>query len=298
VYDIVVAMSCMQAMSADKLIRPISNPVWVDNVDVGTHIHPLFMHHEFPNKVDTMLGDVDFGGDLQLYAVQFEVQLADDLSLIAVKDGWIDFNPDNTADGAFSEEEGLADLGLGLKYVFHRNEESGLIASAKAIVELPTGDEEVLQGNGDGTITPAVAFAKRTDGLQLQGTLGYIQPLDDSESSMLYDSWHVSYALTETIIPLVELNHIWVTDPGDGGSAFPDQVGGAVPSVIKSEGADLVNFGASHADDNEHYFTVAVGLRALLTETIQVGAAYEFPLNDETENITDSRITIDAIFEL
>jgi hypothetical protein len=283
------------ARAAENGIRPISNPVFVDYPDVGTSVHPIFMHHQFPDKVNTDIGPVELGGDLQLYALQLEVQLAENLSLIAVKDGYIEFNPDNTDEGAFEKDSGFADLAAGLKYVFHRNAEKGCLASAKLVVELPTGDDEVWQGNGDGTLTPAVAAVKQAGPWQFQGTVGYIQALGDEDSSMLQDAWHVSYALSDKVFPVVELNHFHVTDAGDGGARFDNQVGGAVPSVVEFEGGDLVNFGASHADENADLVTLAAGLRVRAAGNVDLGAAYEIPLTDEEDSIIESRLTIDAI---
>jgi hypothetical protein len=284
-------VSAVAAQAGDP-IRPISNPVFVDPVDVGTSVHPIFIYHTFPDEVTTAIGDVEMGGDLQLYALQFEYAFTPELSLIAVKDGYIDFNPDNT--DAFVEDEGMADLAAGLKYVFHRNAEKGCIASAKLVAELPTGDEEVWQGNGDGTIAPAVAAQKVSGPWQFQGTIGYIQPFSDDDSAEFYDAWHVSYAVTDTFFPLVELNHFYVVDDGNGESRFKPQVEGAVPSVVEFEGGDLVNFGASNADQNPNLVTLAAGARFRATESIDIGAAYELPLTDENDSIIESRFTLDA----
>ena len=276
-------------------IRPISNPVFVDSVDVGTSVHPIFMHHSFPDQVATTLGKVDLGGDLQLYALQFEIQLAENWSFIAVKDGYIDFNPDNTADGMFSSESGWADLAAGVKYVVLRDPDAGRAVSVKLVAELPIGDDEVFQGNGDGTLTPAVAAVQQIGPWQLQGTIGYVAALGDEDSSLFHDSWHVSYHLTDIIVPLIELNHFHVTDAGDGGTRFDTQVGGAVPAVAQFEGGDLVNFGASNASDNSDLVSLAFGVRVHATEMIDLGVAYEIPLTEEEESILSSRFTFDAV---
>ncbi len=275
--------------------RPISNPVFVDSPEVGTSVRPIFMYHSFPDKVNTTLGEVPLGGDLQLYALQFEIQLAENLSLIAVKDGYIDFNPDNTDEGMFSDQEGWADLAAGLKYVFFRDEDARLVASAKVVVEIPIGDDDVWQGNGDGTMSPAVAVAKQSGPWNLQGTLGYIQAFNDEDSSMLYDAWHVSYAIEHKIFPLIELNHFHVTSAGDGGTRFNSQVGGAVPSVAKFEGGDLVNLGASNSGDHPDLVTLAFGARIQITESIYGGLAYEIPLTQDKDGLIKDRITLDMV---
>ena len=147
VFASLVAAGAAQA----EFVRPITSPTLVDSPDTGFTIHPIVIHQALPDQVNTELGNLPVGGDFQVYAVQLEYAFNQNLSLIAVKDGYIDFNPDDT----FSEETGWADLAAGLKYVFHRSQDT--VASVKLVAELPTGDDEAWQGNGDGAIDPAVA---------------------------------------------------------------------------------------------------------------------------------------------
>lgn len=288
--------SCMLAIAAVSAIaasaqpiRPVSNPVWSDNADVGTSIHPIYMYHQLPDQVSAVPGKVPLGGDVNIFAVQAEIKLADNLSLIAVKDGYIDFNPDNT----LTADEGFADLAAGLKYVFLRQE--GLVVSARVVAELPTGDDEVWQGNGDGVLAPGLVATRVSGNAQITGTAGYMAALDDGDSSMCYSALHLSYAVTEMVVPLVEVNYLHVTDAGDGGKRFNNQADGAVPSIVRFEGNDLINLGASNAEDNPDYVSMAVGARLLLTETLDVGAAYEFMLTDDEESLTKDRVTVDAV---
>jgi len=62
--------------------------------------------------------------------------------------------------------------------------------------------------------------------------------------------------------------------------------------VAKFEGADLLNWGALNSNRAD-YATMALGWRSRLTNTVDVGFAYEFPLTDEEDNITDDRFTVD-----
>lgn len=273
-------------------IRPLSNPVLVDSADTSTYLHPIFAYHKIPGKVDTTSGKVPVGGDVELYAIALEYAFTKDFSLIAVKDGYLDFNPDKT----LTPDTGFADVGAGLKYVFHRSE--GLVASAKVVVELPVGDDEVFQGNGSGTIDPAVAVLKQSGKLQMQATVGYIQPLDDEESASFYDSLHLSYEIAPNLFPLVELNHLHVTDAGDGSPNFMNQAAGGLPSILKFEGVDIVNFGAANSDENADYVSLALGLRYRACEAADLGVAYEFPLTDEESSLTDYRITADIVWRL
>ena len=286
------------ATDMDGAVRPVTNPVWLGLPSVQTLVHPIFMYHSFPRKVSTEIGDVEMGGDLQLYALQFEVALTENLSLIAVKDGFIDFNPDNDADGAFSSETGMGDLAAGLKWVFLNDEDKHLLCSVRLVAELPTGDAQVWQGNGDGTLAPAVSILKIAGPLQFVSTLGYIQALDNDESSLFYNAWHMSYSIKDKVFPLVEINHFHVTDEGNGDTRFRDQVGGAVPAVAQWEGGDLVNLGSSNGDDNADYVTLGVGARFRVNDRVDLGAAYEIPLTDDEDGITDYRVTADMVWKL
>jgi hypothetical protein len=284
-----LAASFLAAFANAQSIRPVSNPVWTDNADVGTSIHPVFMRHRLPDQVSAVPGKLPLGGDVNIFAVQLEIKLAENLSLIAVKDGYIDFNPDAT----LKADEGFADLAAGLKTVFHRGET--LVLSGRLVAELPTGDDEVWQGNGDGLLVPALVGTYTQDKWQVTGTAGYMAALDDAESSMCYQAWHLSYRASEVFVPLVEINHFHVADAGDGGKRFDKQADGAVPAIVRFEGNDLINLGAANADDNPDYVSLAVGARLLLSESLDLGAAYEFMLTDEEESLTKDRVTLDAI---
>lgn len=287
-----VAALAAAGFAQAEFVRPITSPTLVDSPDTGFTVHPIVIHQALPDQVNTELGLLPVRGDFQVYAVALEYAFNPDLSLIAVKDGYIDFNPEET----FAEEEGWADLAAGLKYVFHRSDDT--VASVKLVAELPSGDDEVWQGNGDGALDPAVAAVTRKGKLQLQGTVGYIQALGDERSSALYDSWHVSYEVAPGLFPVVELNHIHVTDAGDGGARFDAHVEGGVPSVARFEGGDLVNLGASHADDNADFVSAAIGLRYNTCSAATVGVAYEVPLTNDEDSLMDYRVTADVIIKL
>lgn len=72
-----------------KARRPITNPTLFDLALPTTNIHPLFLSHRLPNTVSP---GVPLGGDVQLYALQFEIAFNERLSLVATKDGYVDFN--------------------------------------------------------------------------------------------------------------------------------------------------------------------------------------------------------------
>ncbi|GHC43918.1 autotransporter domain-containing protein [Roseibacillus persicicus] len=275
------------------LIRPMTNPTLFDLAVPRTQLHFIAMHHQFPNQLNLAGGgQIDFGGDLQLYALQFEYALTERLSIVAMKDGYVDFNPDNTA--VFSEEEGSANIGGGLKYAFIYDPANAFAASVSAMFEFPWGSDEVFQGDGDGNINLTLQTVKAWDALQFAAGTGIQIPLDDDFSTQGFLSAHLSYEVHPWFIPLVELNWFYVFDEGAGNAAFSSQAGGVVPVVAPSEGADLLNWGAGSSED---YVTLGVGFRSKLNDNFSLGFCYEFALSDEEDNITKDRFTLDAVYK-
>lgn len=177
-----------------RAIRPITNPTLFDLAIPRTQLHPIFIHQNLPSSINTTLGRVPLDGDVQIYALQLEYALSDRFSLIAAKDGYIDFNPDDV----LSEETGFANLAAGFKWAFLYKPEERLALSFLTQIELPTGNSDVFQGTGDGALIPSMALLKLYDRFQFAETLGVHLPFDsDEESTTLFYSAHLSYALTE-----------------------------------------------------------------------------------------------------
>ena len=272
--------------------KPISNPTLFDLAVPGTNIHPIYFHHALPGQVNTQLGKVPLDGDVQLYALQFEYAFNERLSLVATKDGYVDFN----ANGALADETGFANLGAGLKYAFLLDHASRTAVSGTLTFELPTGSSDVLQGEGDGLVNLIVNGLKLVDDWQFAGSAGLQIPFSDEQSTMSFISSHVSYEVTPWFIPLVELNWFHVLDAGDGTGNFPAQAGGNVPAIVQFEGGDVFNLGAQNAGDNRDFVSAAIGFRSRITDKIYAGAAYEFPLTNEEDSLMDKRITLDLVW--
>lgn len=271
--------------------RPISNPTLFDLALPTTNLHPIFLQHALPGTLNSTLGDLDVDGDVQLYALQFEIALNERLSIVATKDGYVDMNPD----GTLSKEEGFANLGGGLKYAFLYDPEAGRAVSATATVELPTGNSDVLQGEGDGLLNLMVTGLQMADEWQFAGAIGIQAPFSNEQATEGWISTHASYELCDWFIPLVELNWFHVLDTGNGTGNYPAQVTGNVPAVINFEGGDLFNLGAVNGGSNRDLITAALGFRSRLTEAVDFGAAYEIPLTDEDDSLMDNRITLDLV---
>lgn len=274
--------------------RPITNPTLFDLALPGTNIHPIVIYQRLPDRVSTSVGSLPMGGDVQVYALQFEIALNDRLSIVATKDGYVVFDPDDET--LWSDQSGFANLGAGLKYAFLLDPVSQTAASATVTFELPTGNHDVFQGEGDGAVNVILSGLKLWDDFQLAAGAGIHLPLDGQMATTTFVSAHASYEVTPWFIPLVELNWHHVLDAGSGKPSFTSQAGGLVPVVAEFEGSDLLNFGAANAVRNRDLVTAAVGFRSRLAEDIDLGFAYEFPLTDKNDGIIEDRFTVDLIW--
>jgi hypothetical protein len=276
--------------------RPISNPTLFDLALPGTNVHPIFIYHGLPDQINTTLGDLEVGGDVEVYALQFEVALNDRLSIVATKDGYVDFNPGGSGPIQLSNENGFANLGAGLKYAFILDPVSKTAVSGTATFELPVGDDDIFQGQGDGAVNLILSGLKLVDAWQFAGAVGAQIPFSNEQSTSSFVSAHASYEICKWFTPLVEMNWFHVLDAGDRNNNFQSQVGGAVPGVVEFEGNDFFNLGAANAHENRDLVTAAIGFRSRITDSVDVGAAYEIPLTDEEASLIDERVTVDLIW--
>jgi hypothetical protein len=252
-----------------RLIEPLTQPTVFESPVIDSQLRPIVMLHTIPDD-NAALPDAE----VRVYALQARFALSDRLALIATKDGYIELEPAGGGD-----QNGWADIAGGLKYAFYEGD--ALLVTAGAVYEFANGDEEVLQGNGDGVLRPFVCAGYDAGAFNVLSTLGYNLPLDKDEESSSFDyHLHVSYELTANIAPLIELNGITWTDEGN-----------ALP--VDFEGGDLINLGAANGSGS--VLSGAVGVRVRMTEGFSLGAAYEAPLSSR-EDILNDRITLDAIW--
>jgi len=265
-----LAPSFVKADRLDDMISPISHPVNFEDPRQSTELRPIYAYHELDD--DFVTG----GGNVQIYALQARFQVSDDLSIIATKDGYVDLNSKSTV----AKDEGFANIAAGVKYSFFKDESS--IISGGLRYEILVGEKEVLQGEGDGVFNPFVSAAVAIDNINLMAGTGFRIPIDNEDSSFYDLDLHASYKLG-SFYPLVELGVIHVID---GGERLP----------IADEGEDFFNLGSSDSD-GETLVTMAVGARYRITDDIDVGAAWEFPLNEGPgTRILDNRVTVDLIY--
>ena len=155
---------------------------------------------------------------------------------------------------------------------------------------MPTGSDDVFQGEGDGALNLIVSGLKLVDKWQFAGAVGAEIPFSHEQSTNSFVSGHVSYEVCKWFTPLVELNWFHVWDAGDSGPF-------GVSPIVQFEGNDFFNLGAANAHENRDLVTAAVGFRSRILDNVDVGAAYEIPLTEEEDSLFDQRVTVDLIWK-
>lgn len=312
---------------------PVSNPVYNGDPRNVTMVRPIYLYQRLPGKIEPSpavkallkqklgVDKIPLDGHVNGFALQLSYAFNKRFSFVAVKDGYVDCK----ADGGvlnWDDHSGWADLAAGFQYSFMYDPENEFIATARIVAELPTGSDDVFQGNGDGNIAPSLLFLKGIGNFQLNGVIGFVLPLDTAEENTLfYDSWHISYAVSNWFRPLIELNHFHVLTSGDRDLkdalgkdtvALGRLAGNTIASVLHDtsktdkwdelvaaassfNGCDIINLGGADNDVNRDLVTLAVGARFRVTEWLDFGAVYEFPLTDEEQSLIEDRFLVDAM---
>jgi len=255
----------------DRAIAPVTNPVFFETPLIQTEARPIFAAH----RTDRSFLGTD--ADVRLFALQLRYAVTDRLAIIAVKDGYIQFEPDGG-----SSESGWADIAAGLKYAVIKDDARQLIVTPGVTFEFPTGNRDVFQGNGDGELNVFVSALKGWDNLHVTANLGGRIPLDgDEETASLHYSAMLDYYVSKWFIPFVAVNAFTtLTD----GKALP----------FDSEGFDLINFGSTDASGKTQV-AVGAGFRSRLTKSLDFGFAYEYGIAPGDDVFKD-RFTIDFIW--
>jgi hypothetical protein len=268
----------------DQAISPVVNPIYFEDPRITSEIRPVFMQHWLPNTFKFDGGKVALGGDVRVYAVQLRAALSDRLALIATKDGYIEFRPDNTA--LLPHQYGWANLAAGLKYALVDDRDSQLIVTPGFTVEVPTGNEDVLQGHGKGEENIFVSAEKGFDRFHVTGNLGFRIPNDfDAQTAQAHYSLQLDYYTCQYFIPFIAANGYTILSEGK------NQLLNAVD--LNTEMYDLANFGSTAAKGRT-MITIGGGARSKITDKIDIGIAYEGGVSDPV-GIFDSRVTADVI---
>lgn len=254
----------------DQTISPVANPLFFESPFIQSEVRPIFAYHN--------IDDSFVGGFVRYYALQVRYAVNDRLAIIATKDGYIQLRPDSVVPA----DEGWADIGAGLKYALIDDREANFIVTPGLKFEIPAGDDEVLQGNGDGEFNLFVSAAKGWGKFHVTGTFGGRIPIDtDEETASLHYAVMVDYYVCNWFIPFAGINGFtWLSD---GDTALTGNI----------EGFDLVNFGSNDVK-GETQLTFAVGARSRVCKWADLGFAYENCITTP-KGLFDDRFTMDMI---
>src|SRR4051812_7586275 len=157
-----------------RAISPVVNPIFFESPLIQSEVRPLFAYHTFDKK---FLG-VD--ANARVYAVQLRYAVNDRLALIATKDGYMEIDLKTKA---VKNQRGWNDIAAGLKYAVHKNDEQQLQITPGLTFEVPSGDDEVFQGNGSGEFNLFVSAVKGFDRLHFTMNIGARVPIDMDEET-------------------------------------------------------------------------------------------------------------------
>lgn len=264
----------------DGFISPVTNPLLFEDPRALTEVRPIFMYQQIPGS------QPDFnGGSVYYYGVQARLAVTDRLSFTFNKLAGITLSPGSNS--LYDGGTGFGELWLGPKYTFIRNEETGTLLAGGVQFQIPIGSSNVFQNTGDLSVVPYLTYGQNF-GRDLKigsfntliGT-GYALSTDNIRSDYYYLSAHLDLDVMNKhkFYPLVELNWLYYTNNGNG-----------LPTG--NEGRDLFNLGGQAK--NSGMVTGAFGARYKITESAQVGAAFEFPLAGPRD-MFQYRVTLDFI---
>lgn len=258
----------------DEFARPVTN-FRFDHPFVWNELRPMFVHHEFPD--DSAMG----GGNLRIYTNAVALKLSERVGLVALKAGFVDFNP-----GGLPDEEGWADLAAGLKFNLVNDPVQQFALSLGTVYEMSQGTSAIFQGGGDGMWDLYLSAAKGCGPVHWITTAGFDVPNNRSTNNPVFHYHaHLDYALTSCFSPLIELNgyHYFETADRNGGLGVP----------LDFECYDYTNLGSSNAGGDT--VTMAVGFRYDLFKNAKFGTAYEWSLTDR-KDVFEDRITCDISY--
>jgi hypothetical protein len=302
---------CDRKARFDGMVQPMSMPFIFEDPFITTGANLVGIWNRAKENGDFQEADIG------VLALQLRVALTDRLALIATKDGFTMINYDTkirdiqgappSRAAVLPDDSGFMNMTLGFKYAMIVDEENRFILSPAIRYEIPLGNDEVLQGHGDGIFIPSASFAwGPVDNLNFIGGLGGHVPVNsDKQSTNLFYNMHVQYNVLDWLVPFVELSGIHWTNSGNGkmklntgknlGVDLPLSTAQAALRTGPFEGAEVANLGSERMR-GEDLLTMAWGLRFPVADQLVLGISYERGLAGR-DNLFDQRITTMATFE-
>ena len=275
-------------------ISPVSNPIFFEDPRIRTEVRLIYLFNRVSDDFGLILGgtEVNLGGaDIHAFGAQIRVALTPRLALNATNDVGIVFRPDHPIPGtAFTNATGYSDLDVGFKYALIDDPAHQFILTPIVTYAIPVGTQEVFQGDNPGIFDVAVSAEKGFDRFHLIGNAGVRIPIDNERNSTEFHySLHADYFVSRFFIPLVEFNG-WTVVDSPSGTEGPL---GAFGTALNTEGADLINFGASNLE-GETQAAIGVGFRSKLCKYVDFGFVYEHAVTSP-EGAFEQRVTTDLI---
>lgn len=279
----------------DGFVPPMMHPYLFEDPFITTGLSAWGIWHEFPG--DSILD----GGHLWVAALQARLAITDRVAFIATKDGWVDRNPGLHL---LEDSRGFADLAAGFKVALIDRPDIPFILTPSLRFETTTGSQDVVQGNGDGMLIPAVSAAWGRGRFHVIGDVGMQIPLDpDAESTSVFYHLHLDYAVHRFLVPFVEVGGFTYTDGGDGSNLVKIRGGDEVPIGVAQEllGADpeeAYDYGSLGSKGMAGHTVVAgaLGLRVPVNEHLVLGAAWEIPLSP-SRDVLRQRASVNVTLE-
>lgn len=265
----------------DGFISPVTNPFLFEDPRSVTEARLIYLHQRIPgSQADTA------GGSLNYFGLQARVAITNRLSFTINKLGGTWFSPSN--DIVVPDSAGFSEVWLGPKFTFIRNEETGSLLAGGLQFQLPVGSASVFQNTGSLSIVPYATYGQnffrdaRLGSMNALANVAYAFSTTGARSDYLSLSGHLDWDVMSwhRFYPLLELNYTLVTTDG------------TTRPLVGSEGRDLFNLGA--AAKGHGLLTGAIGARFKITESAQLGLAYEIPLAGPRD-FFNSRFTADFI---
>ncbi len=290
----------------DFAISPVTNPIFFEDPRIRTEVRLIYLFNRVSDDFGLIIGGahVNLGGaDIHAFGAQIRYALTPRLAIIATNDVGIVFRPDKPIPGtAFTNSFGYSDLDVGLKYALIDDPAHQFLFSPILTYAIPTGGRDVFQGDNSGIFDVAFSAEKGFDKFHLIVNSGVRIPIDnDRNSTELHYSLHADYFVNQYFIPFLEGNGWTVLNSPRGnkgplGAELDRELGLPVNTVntgLNTEGADLVNFGASNLEGNSQV-ALGGGFRSKICKYVDFGVAYEHTVTSP-EGAFEQRVTTDII---
>src|SRR5262249_50261327 len=178
----------------DSFISPVSNPFLFEDPRSLTEVRPIFMYQSAPSK-----NWVFRGGNAEFFGLQARVALTEQFSIVMNKLGFVGLQPNgNDLTGDFHNRTGFAEIDIGPKFTFLRNDHTGILGAFGLTFQIPAGDHSVFQDTGSLSLVPYFSFGQSFwhtcyGNFNALGTAGYSFATDDKRSEYLFLSLHLDY---------------------------------------------------------------------------------------------------------